>query len=185
MPSSVVKNLIDKGVPSWQISKNVVFPKRITMISRGLESKKKEEESQKIMMIIETALSYWQNPIHAFQTKLFEIFLKLISIKKHLTEFERFGRALKLISRLDYINIELNLNKYRVISLTTKKQDDSIQRLGHTHLKDMIEHIEDGTSLDEVAKTINTRPPFPIEDLHNLIHHDIESIPQIIDDPTN
>ncbi len=96
-------------------------------------------------------------------------------------EFQRCGRAWKLISKLDYINIDPHLVKYRIISLITKRQNDAVQRLGHTHVDDIVTHIEDDTSIPEVVDTLKTIRPFAIDDPNGLKHHDIdiENVPQI------
>ena len=59
---------------------------------------------------------------------------------KLLIEFERCGRAWKLISKLEGIKMDPHLVKYRIITLVTRKQNDAIQRIGHTHVNDIVTH---------------------------------------------
>ena len=101
---------------------------------------------------------------------------------KLLLEYERCRRAWKLIGRLDDINMDPHLVKYRILTLLTQKSDNEARRIGYHNRDDEVTNVNDNTSIHSVLSTLSERRHFPIEDKNGLIVHIINMNDVLIDE---
>ena len=91
---------------------------------------------------------------------------------------ERCGRAWTLISKLDDINIDPCLVKYRTLVLVSKIYTNLLLLLGYMQLDDDPLHLVDDSSILEIANSIKCVRPLAIPDPNGLKHHifDLDNI---------